>query len=130
MMGSVAEEPERHFTVEEANALTDHLRGVLARVREARDAIVSSAERIREGAVADGGGQEGSAAWEASRILRREVEALSAQGIILRDADTGLFDFPCRREGRTVYLCWKPDEEDRVSFWHEVNAGFPGRKPL
>jgi hypothetical protein len=130
MMGAVADQPEHFYTVDEANALTDHLREVLDRVREARDTIVSSAERISEGAVADGGGQEGSAAWEAARILRREVEALSARGIILRDTDTGLFDFPSRREGRTVYLCWKPDEEDRVSFWHEINAGFPGRKRL
>ena len=123
-------EPERYYTVEEANALTEHLREALGRIREARDVIVDSAERVKEGAVADGGGQEGSAVWDAARTLRREVEALSAQGIILRDADTGLFDFPARREGRLVYLCWKPDEEDRVAFWHEVNTGFPGRKPL
>ena len=123
-------EPERYYTVEEANALTEHLREALGRIREARDVIVDSAERVKEGAVADGGGQEGSAVWDAARTLRREVEALSAQGIILRDADTGLFDFPARREGRLVYLCWKPDQEDRVAFWHEVNTGFPGRKPL
>jgi hypothetical protein len=126
----VVAEPERYYTVEEANALTEHLREALGRIREARDVIVDSAERIKEGAEADGGGQEGSAAWDAARTLRREVEALSAQSIILRDADTGLFDFPSRREGRLVYLCWKPDEEDRVAFWHEVNTGFPGRKPL
>jgi hypothetical protein len=126
----VAAESERYYTIDEANALTGHLREVLGRIREARDLIVGSAERIREGAVADGGGQEGSAAWEAARTLRREVEALSAQSIILRDADTGLFDFPSRREGRLVYLCWKPDQEDRVGFWHEVDTGFPGRKPL
>jgi hypothetical protein len=126
----VVAEPERYYTVEEANALTEHLREALGRIREARDVIVDSAERVKEGAVADGGGQEGSAVWDAARTLRREVEALSAQGIILRDADTGLFDFPARREGRLVYLCWKPDEEDRVAFWHEVNTGFPGRKPL
>jgi hypothetical protein len=126
----VVAEPERYYTVEEANALTEHLREALGRIREARDVIVDSAERVKEGAVADGGGQEGSAVWDAARTLRREVEALSAQSIILRDADTGLFDFPARREGRLVYLCWKPDEEDRVAFWHEVNTGFPGRKPL
>jgi hypothetical protein len=126
----VVAEPERYYTVEEANVLTEHLREALGRIRGARDVIVDSAERIKEGAEADGGGQEGSAAWDAARTLRREVEALSAQSIILRDADTGLFDFPSRREGRLVYLCWKPDEEDRVAFWHEVNTGFPGRKPL
>jgi hypothetical protein len=126
----VAVEPERYYTVEEANALTGRLRQVLVRIRQARDVIVGSAERIKEGAVADGGGQEGSAVWDAARTLRRDVEALSAASIVLRDADTGLFDFPSLREGRLVYLCWKPDEEDRVGFWHEVDTGFPGRKPL
>ena len=126
----MAQEPARYYTVEEANALTGHLREALARIRRSRDAIVGSAEKIKEGAPANGGGQEGSAAWDAARILRREVEDLSARGVILRDADTGLIDFPARREGRLVYLCWRPDEEDRVSFWHEVNTGFPGRKPL
>jgi hypothetical protein len=126
----VAEEPERYYTVEEANALTAHLREALARIRESRDLIVGSAEKIREGAVADGGGPEGTATWEATRTLRRELEDLSARSIVLRDADSGLFDFPSRREGRLVYLCWRPDHEDAVSFWHEVNAGFPGRKPL
>jgi hypothetical protein len=126
----VGDQPERTYTVEEANALTGHLREALGRIRKARDAIVGSAERIKEGAVANGGGPEGSATWEATRTLRKEVEDLAARGIVLRDADTGLFDFPSRREGRLVYLCWRPDEEDRVAFWHEVDTGFPGRKPL
>jgi hypothetical protein len=126
----VGDQPNRTYTVEEANALTGHLREALGRIRKARDAIVGSAERIKEGAVANGGGPESSAAWEATRTLRKEVEDLAARGIVLRDADTGLFDFPSRREGRLVYLCWRPDEEDRVAFWHEVDTGFPGRKPL
>jgi hypothetical protein len=126
----VVDQPERTYTVEEANALTGHLKGALGRIRQAREVIVRSAERIKEGAVANGGGPEDSAAWDASRILRKEVEDLAARGIVLRDADTGLFDFPSRREGRLVYLCWRPDEEDRVAFWHEVDTGFPGRKPL
>jgi hypothetical protein len=126
----MAQEPPRYYTVEEANALVEHLREVIRRIREDRRVIVDSAERIREGADTDGGGQEGTAAWEAARRLRRDLELLSSQGIILRDADTGLVDFPSRREGRLIYLCWRPDEEERVSFWHEVNTGFPGRKPL
>jgi len=30
--------------------------------------------------------------------------------------------------GREVYLCWKLDDGDRVAFWHELDAGFAGRK--
>jgi hypothetical protein len=120
---------ERFYTVDEANRMLDDLRGRLDRIREARRTILGSAEKLRRGASANGGGAEGSAALEAMAVLREGVEALTKEGIVLRDAESGLIDFPTRRQGRLVYLCWRPDE-DRVSHWHEVDAGFGGRKPL
>jgi hypothetical protein len=125
----MAEEPERTFTLEEANAELPGLRESLKRIREARRTVLRSAGRVRERASTDGGGAEGKESWEALRVLREEVEGIVGRGIILRDPDTGLVDFPSRREGRVVHLCWR-DEEDRIGFWHEVNAGFGGRKPL
>lgn len=120
---------ERFFTLEEANAATGRLREVLARIRESRAVVVRSARVVHGRAATNGGGEEGAEYWEALRSLRRDLEGLAAEGIILRDADTGLVDFPCRREGRTVYLCWRPDES-HVGFWHEAGAGFGGRRPL
>jgi hypothetical protein len=124
----VAQE-ERFFTIEEANAATGRLRETLRRIRESRAVVVENATRVRGRAATNGGGAEGAAYWETLRTLRGELEALAAEGVILRDADTGLVDFPYRREGRTVYLCWRPDEP-RVGFWHEAGAGFGGRRPL
>ncbi len=46
---------------------------------------------------------------------------------MLKDIDLGLIDFPSIREGREVYLCWRIGE-DRVGFWHDLDAGFNGRK--
>lgn len=120
---------ERFFTVDEANAQLADLRERLARIREARATILQSATVVRRHARADGGGLDGTAYLEAMRVLRQELEGLAAADIILRDADSGLVDFPSRREGRVVYLCWRPDEE-RVGYWHEANTGFAGRKPL
>jgi hypothetical protein len=122
-------EEERHFTVEEANAHLEDLRAALDRIREARQVVLRSAVPVKDGATRNGGGREGSDLYQALGTLRREVERLSGQGIILRDAESGLVDFPSRREGRLIYLCWTP-EEDRVSYWHEVDAGFGGRRPL
>jgi hypothetical protein len=123
-------EPEgRSFTVEEANARIAELREALARIREARATVLRSAVVVRQRASRDGGGLDGTAYLESMRVLREEIEGLAAEGIVLRDADTGLVDFPSRREGRVVYLCWRP-EEDRVGYWHELNTGFAGRKPL
>ena len=55
-----------------------------------------------------------------------EVEAL---GIVVKDVDLGLVDFPARRNGEHVLLCWHVGEE-RVAFWHGVEEGYAGRKPV
>ena len=67
--------------------------------------------------------------WDALATLRRKVEALAEEGIILRDPQAGVVDFPSRREGRKVLLCWKVGEPE-VGWWHGEEEGFAGRKPL
>ena len=120
---------ERTYTLEEANAALEGVRASVLLIQSARAIVLENGERIRERAATNGGGREGGAYWEALSTLRREIEGLSEAGIILRDADSGLIDFPSEREGRIVQLCWKPGE-DRVAFWHEVDAGFSNRRPL
>lgn len=41
----------------------------------------------------------------------------------------GLVDFPGLIDGREVFFCWKSDEED-IEFYHELDEGFSGRKPI
>jgi hypothetical protein len=48
---------------------------------------------------------------------------------VVRDIDRGLIDFPAIRDGQEVYLCWELGE-DRVAWWHELDAGYGGRQPL
>jgi hypothetical protein len=55
-----------------------------------------------------------------------EMEAI---GVQVKDLDKGLLDFPCLIDGRTVLLCWKLGEKE-IGFWHSVEDGFAGRKPL
>jgi hypothetical protein len=120
---------EREFSVEEANALLPALSESLGLIKEARQVVLRGGERIRRSAQSDGGGRQGREFWEALVTLRREVESLTTKGIVLRDAETGLLDFPSRREGREVFLCWRLGE-DRVGFWHGPESGFSGRRPL
>jgi hypothetical protein len=120
---------DRVFSVPEADALLPGLSESLVAVRRARQTVLSGGERIRRGAPTNGGGAQGKEYWEALSVLRREVEAISAKGIILRDADSGLVDFPTLRDGREVFLCWRLGEE-RVGYWHGPETGFSGRKPL
>ena len=120
---------ERRFTPEEANAATAGLRPRLERIKEARRVVIDHGELVRVRVAADGGGSEGSAFYEAIRTLRREVEQLAEDGILLRDPEVGLVDFPAMVEGREGFLCWRLDEE-RVAFWHPPESGYRGRRPL
>ena len=120
---------EKEFTVEEANALLPELTQDLRTIQEARQLVLAGAERIRRRAGRNGGGQPGRDYWDALGALRRGVESITGRGIVLRDAETGLVDFPTSRDGRQVFLCWRVGE-DRVAFWHGPEGGFSGRRPL
>ena len=121
---------ERVYTVEEANAMLPDLRSRLARIREARDVVIETSELVKGRVAADGGGVAGSPRYfEAARTLRSELEHLAALEIVLRDPHTGLVDLLGEVDGRRVWLCWRADE-DRVGHYHELDAGFTGRRPL
>lgn len=120
---------ERMFTPEEATAELEYLRQVLPRVREARQELIAASRRISEAVAADGGGVAEPAWFDAQASLKADVTELADRGILLRDPETGLVDFPTEREGRTVYLCWRLGEGD-VAYFHEEHAGFSGRQPL
>jgi len=61
--------------------------------------------------------------------LTRAVEEIQQIGCLVKDLETGLVDFPSLREGEKVYLCWKLGEA-RIGYWHGIEEGFAGRKPL
>ena len=61
--------------------------------------------------------------------LSRTVDEIQQTGCVVKDLDTGLVDFPSLRRGEKVYLCWKLGEE-RIGYWHGIEEGFAGRKPL
>jgi hypothetical protein len=120
---------DRRFTREQANAELAELRERLPRLRDARREVIRSSERITEAVAADGGGVAGSDWFEAQRILKAEVIYLADRGILLRDPETGLVDFPGEVGGRQVFLCWRLGE-DEVAWYHGQHAGFSSRKPL
>lgn len=121
---------ERTYSIEEANALLPELRERLARIRDARQVMLRDAEVVRGLLADDGGGAHPGAEYlEATAALRREIERLAAEDIVLRDPETGLVDFPGERDGERVWLCWLVGEE-RVGHWHPLDSGFSSRRPL
>jgi hypothetical protein len=122
---------ERHFTREEANALLPQLTAMLAQLRESKDDLTDSEahEALSEAAPANGGGDEGKQVGVAFLEVRRLLGTIEQAGIVLRDIDRGLVDFPALMDDREVYLCWELGE-DEVAFWHDLETGFGGREPL
>jgi hypothetical protein len=58
--------------------------------------------------------------------LFRKIEAL---GGVIKGVDPILVDFLSFHKNRYIWLCWKEDE-DTIMYWHELNEGFAGRKPI
>ena len=120
------------FTVEEANALLPKLQKLLDDLALHRDALREKAPHLEStlrAAGANGGSSGGSEYVVEAYNLYLAIERIRGLGVILKDLDMGLLDFPHEREGRVVFLCWHPPEE-RVEYWHEIEAGYAGRQPL
>ena len=104
------------WTVERANEALPRVGAALARIREV---VAGLLEGNGHPATPRGTGE-----------LRAAVEALTDEGIVLRDLDAGLVDFPARLDdGRQYLLCWVLGEP-AVEWWHWPDTGFAGRRPL
>ena len=133
---SSAIEPARLFTIEQANRM-------LPLVRRIVEDIVQDYARWREQVgvleVVAAGRRGDSPPDEAEKVeqdtqrlaadIERYVGELRELGVDFKGFDEGLVDFPAEIDGRRVYLCWKLGE-DSVEHWHEVDAGFAGRRRL
>jgi hypothetical protein len=124
------------FTVEQANRTLPLVRKIVAD-------IVSLHQRWRQTIVALDDvalAQRANEPNDRGEQLEREAQALAREidecqreleslGIQLKDRRQGLVDFPTLMGGRRVLLCWRLGEPE-IQFWHEEDAGFPGRQPL
>ena len=130
---------ERYFTLEEANAQLPWLAASLVRLDPLREELATGHEallellRQRSGNGAAANDQEirvqQATIEDLTRQIQREVQEITDRGIIVRDLERGLVDFPSQREGREVYLCWIRGEYE-IEFWHGTNEGFGSRKRL
>src|SRR5215468_3053662 len=122
---------QRHWTIEDANALRPWVGERVRRMRRARDLLVDdpAMSSLSSLTAVNGGAWPGREAAAASLELTFGYEELGRLDIVVRDLDAGLVDFPALRDGEEVYLCWLLDEP-AVAHWHALEAGFMGRQPL
>ena len=129
----------RYFTLDEANAALEELRPVAEEmVAKRRELVEAQGRRAALGAqvVTYGGDLTPSDFAEAddelesaASELARCVERIQAAGVLVKDLDQGLLDFPALREGEEILLCWRVGEPD-IEYWHGLEEGFAGRKPV
>ena len=131
--------PPRVFTPDEANAALSELRPLVEAMVEGKRALDDAQERrddIAQRIAGNGGGippaELGAleaAVEEAAKTLAGTIGEIQAMGVLVKDLDTGLVDFPGQRDGQDILLCWQLGE-DEVAFWHGLEDGYAGRQPL
>ena len=123
---------KRYFTLDEANAYVPVLVKWLGNMQELRERSVALQEELATVLANVHLNTGGRAASDFAVILHR-LQAYTArireEGILVRDVESGLVDFPSIRAEREVFLCWKLGEAD-VQHWHELDTGYAGRKPI
>jgi hypothetical protein len=129
----------RYFTPAQANEALVEIRPLVEQLiehRRAQERIGAEREELAAKIAGNGGGIDAQeladleAAAEQERIgVARCVNAIHERGAIVKSADDGLVDFPAVRDGEEILLCWRLGEDD-VAFWHPLDEGFAGRKPI
>ena len=126
------------FTREEAEALLPQIRPLLLEIQQLGQEIAGHESRLhidQTKLMSNGHKPQVDAETLRGEVrtlnnrIRTNVDKILAMGVIVKDIAEGLVDFPALHHGREVYLCWKLGE-DRIHYWHEIEAGFAGRQPL
>ena len=123
---------ERIFTVDEAQSLLPRLRSVLAEIGQEWEHIRElnpEIQKARDNAPFDGYSKFGVEYVVAVSHLMSLIQQIRDLGVVLKDPEKGLCDFPYIKDGRMVYLCWQLGE-DSIKYWHDIETGFAGREPL
>ncbi len=130
----------RTYEIHEANQALPTVRRLVGQIVELTSQLDELTDQVRISQYKmhrTGGGPSDRDGFERSTAALRSAEedlvaalkALEEMGVQLKDARTGLVDFLSYRDGQLIELCWQLGE-DRVTHWHRVGEGFPGRKPL
>lgn len=132
--------PEKYFERDEAEQLLPMIGEHLGKALEQKKKIEALDEDFARAAariMALGGSIPASGDLAKKRNQREEsvseleeaVNRIQETGCVIKDLDIGLIDFPSLRDGQEIYLCWKLGES-RIGFYHAMNEGYAGRKPL
>ena len=135
----------RAFTIDEANAMLPYVRSTLDRIGLLRHDLRERSDKLAVldalwgPAVEDEKNPDHNEFRGHRRAVAgcaEEIERLIRDGLVGRNIrfpagglEHGLIDFPTTLDGRWILLCWRYGERE-VAFWHELNGGYRGRRPI
>ncbi len=128
------------FTLQEAQTLLPVLKALLKRAMDAKELIELVDKEFQDlnhriflfgGLFIDVPAKARRRAErdKAVQDIKDSMGEIDSIGVQVKDLDIGLLDFPCLVEDRMVLLCWKRGEKT-ISYWHGLEEGFRGRKPI
>jgi hypothetical protein len=134
---------KQYFTVAEANRMIPELERGYGRMTQLHTLMRDVYGRLEDAGFAPESPQfELSPEGASSKVVadRAELKALhdelaaqlhhwEARGCVIKSIESGLADWYALFRGREIFLCWRLGEKE-VGWWHELDAGFPGRRPV
>ncbi|HEV8306226.1 MAG TPA: DUF2203 domain-containing protein [Methylomirabilota bacterium] len=134
------EESKRYFTREGAERLIPRLQALMGRIKECHAVtgqLRGALQEAQRQVMLSGGARLDPEFWrsrktELARVtaeLQERIGEILKMGAVPKDLELGLVDFPALIDEREVNLCWRLGEE-RIRFWHGLDEGYAGRKPL
>jgi hypothetical protein len=131
---------QKTFTLEEAQTLVPVLRSLIKRAMDDKG-VIEAVEKelldLKHRILLSGGllvdvpvvARRRAERDKAFQDIKDALAEIDAIGVQVKDLDLGLLDFPCVVDDEIVLLCWKYGEE-KIEFWHGMEEGFKGRKPI
>ncbi len=133
----------RYYSVSEVNALLPRVREAFTQVMQLRAQLKPIYRRLEQADAAPdrsdfditlpGAPPEvvrDRAAFKGMiEMLNDDLGAIAELGGNVKDLDTGLVDWRALHHGEDILLCWRFGETE-IGFWHDLEAGFAGRRPV
>ena len=122
---------KKHFTLDEARSYLPRLKFQMAEIIKMKNRLDEIGFNIYTRKYRMGFNPDTLVEFPTEYIQFSDLlQALVDEGIYIKGFEEGLVDFPAlRKNGEEVFLCWKDGEKD-INFWHTLQAGFRGRRPI
>ena len=122
----------RYFSLEQADQLLEVITPLVTEMLSVRNKILKlqpKLETVLNKAINNGGSLISGEALHAFETLKDVINKIQQYDVFVKDVNSGLIDFPSIRDGEVVFLCWQYGEK-QIEYWHELEDGFQGRKPV